>query len=287
MGLFSKKYDFENDSLQQKYNLETDEFYFTKAGQIIDKKQLNFKSRRLLKKKNKMTEQERIRQRVLAQHEKIKMEELKRRNIAREARIYTGWPDLPYDSFEVLSGNGFESRYSSKVKEYLENLTCAKNNAEYIVGIHRIGDSEEYLENIFNQGIIVQGHQIGAAKGTPELKNTVSYYPENSTIMKEVAYANQYKASRGSIVVKIPKEDIIANNIYSVDDERKNMYLNPKYILGYFPIEEDKTVSQIVTKDTLHIYEKKRREEAERYISMGNKVVNDQALEKNKIGGNK
>lgn len=273
MGLFSKKYDYEYDRLWTKYDLDKDEFYFTMAGKRIDNKQLNLKSRRALKKKNRMTEEERTRQRKFAQDDKIRMEELKRRNDARVERISTGWPDLQYDSFEVFSSNGFEARYSSEVKEYLENLTCQQNNTEYILGIHRIGASEEHLKNIFNQGIIVQGHQSGAAKGTPELKNTVSYYPDNSIIMKEVACADQYKSSRGSVVVKIPKEDIISNNIYITDEESNNMYLNPKYIVGYFPIEYDKTISQIITSDTINDYEEQRREEAQAYINMGNKAV--------------
>ena len=50
MGLFSKKLDYEYDSLQCKFDLETDEYYFSIKGEKLTEKQLNFKSRRFLKK---------------------------------------------------------------------------------------------------------------------------------------------------------------------------------------------------------------------------------------------
>ena len=273
MGIFSKKYDYENERLQYKYDLETDEIYFARKGERVSREQLNLRSRRVLKKKNRMTEEERKKQRLLAEHEKKQIEEFKKRNAAIEERNSNGWPTLQYDSFEVLDGKGFETRYSPEVKEYLEELTSEENNAEYLVGIHRMDSSKANLDKIFEQGIVILGHEGGAAKGTPELKNTVGYYPSNKIIMKEVACADQYKSSTGSIVVKIPKEDIVANNIYVTDEEGKDMYLNPKYIMGYFPIEDDKTVSQIVTKDTLNEYKERRIKEAQEYINMGDKSV--------------
>ena len=61
--------------------------------------------------------------------------------------------------------------------------------------------------------------------------------------------------------------------IYVTDEEGKNMYLNPKYIVGYFPIEDDKTLGRIVTSDTLKGYEEQRVQEAQAYINMGAKAV--------------
>ena len=273
MGIFSKKYDYQDSGLQYKYDLETDKYYFSRSGEKIAAEQLNFRSRRALKKKNVMTEEEREKVRTLAEHEKKQLEEYKRRNDAIVQRGENGWPTMKYDSFEVLNGKGAEKRYSPEVKQYLEELTSKENNAEYIVGIHRIGNSEDYLENIFTQGIIVQGHEGGAARGTPELKNTVGYYPNNSTIIKEVAFADQYKSSKGSIVVKIPKADIAANSFYITDEQTQHMYLDPKYIVGYFPIEQDKTIDKIVTKDTLLSYRETRKIEAQEYIDMGSKTV--------------
>jgi len=274
MGLFKKKYDYENDRLQYKYDLETDQYYCSAiGGSKIDSKMLNFKTRRLLKKKNRMTEQDRESARALARHEKLQLEDFKRRSQAIDQRRANGWPALGYDSFEVLGTPQIGDRFSPEVRGYLEDLTAEEKNADYIVGIHRIGDSEEHLESLLSQGIKVQGHMMGAAKGKPELGNTVGYYPNNTTIMKEVAHAHEYKSSRGSIVVKIPKEDIIAGSIYVTDEQGKDMYLNPEYIVGYFPIEDDRTVSQMVTKDTLAGYREQRAKEAQEYISLGDKTV--------------
>lgn len=270
MGLFSKKYDYEKESLRYEFDLEEDKYCFYKNGKRLADKEITLNSRRFLKRKNKLTDEQKEQRRAVARNVKAQEEERMARKEAIDRRKENGM-DLKYGSFEIESLS--DPKYSPEVKDFLEDLTDEKKNGEYVLGIHRIGPSENHLESIFSQGIKVQGHMTGAAKGTPDLGNTVGYYPSNKTIMKEVAFAYAYKESKGSIVVKIPKEDIIANNIYVTDEEGKNIYLNPKYIVGYFPVEEDKTVSQIVTKDTLQGYEEQRREEAEKYISMGDKAV--------------
>lgn len=270
MGIFSKKYDYEEDSLRYEFDLEEDKYCFFKNGKKLTSKEITLKSRRFLKRKNQMTEEQRQGRRDVAKTVQEQEEERKKRKDAIDKRRENGI-NLKYGAFEVASINA--PKYSQEVKAYLEDLTDEEKNDEYIVGIHRIGASEEHLESLFSQGIRVQGHMMGAAKGTPELGNTVSYYPENKTIMKEVAFAYVYKESKGSIVVKIPKTDIISNNIYVTDEDGKYMYLNPKYIVGYFPIEEDKTVEKIVTKDTIVDYRKQRKQEAQEYINMGTKAV--------------
>ena len=270
MGIFKKKYDYEYDSLRCEFDLEEDRYCFYKNGKRLESNEINLKSRRFLKRKNKLTEEQKQDRRNVAkmvkkqEQERIKMIEAIGRR--REAGM-----DLEYGSFEVSSV--VEPKFSDEVRTYLEELTSEEKDGEYVLGIHRIGSSEGHLEDVFNQGIKVQGHMMGAAKGTPELGNTVGYYPSNKTVMKEVAYAYAYKESKGSIVVKIPREDIISNNIYITDEERKNMYLNPKYIVGYFPVEDDRTVAQIVTRDTLADYRQQRAQEAQAYIDMGTKSV--------------
>ena len=269
MGLFSKKYDYEMDSLRYEFDLEEDKYCFFKNGKKLQDKEVTGKSRRFLKNKNKMTEEQREQKREFAKVIKKQDEERAKMKAAIDKRREIGI-DLRYTAFEINSTS--EPKFSKEVKDYLEDLTDEEKNTEYVVGIHRIGSSDDHLESIFNEGIRVQGHMMGAAKGTPELGNTVGYYPNNKTIMKEVGFANEYKASRGSIVVKIPKEDIISNNLYVTDEDGKYMYLNPKYIVGYFPVEEDKTVEKIVTKDTLKQYREEREQEAKEYINMGDKV---------------
>lgn len=278
MGIFSKKYDYEKDSLRYEFDLEQDKYCFYKNGERLSDKEISFASKRFLKKKNNLTPEEKEQRRAVARIVKVQEQDRIKRKAAIDKRKEAGI-ELTYDSFEVDSIT--EPKFSEDVKTYLGELTSEEKDADYVVGIHRIGASEEHLEDIFTQGIRVQGHMTGAAKGTPELKNTVGYYPSNSVILKEVGLAYVYKESKGSIVVKIPKEDIISNNIYVMDEEEKYMYLNPKYIVGYFPIEEDRTVDKIVTRETLENYRQQRKREAEEYISMGDKKVEYPPQEKN------
>lgn len=270
MGLFSKKYDYERDGLRYEFDLEQDKYCFYKNGVRLSDKEISLASRRFLKKKNALTPDVKEQRRAVARNVRAQEEDRIKRKAAIEKRREAGI-DLKYGSFEVDSIE--QPKFSEEVRTYLDDLTSEEKDGEYVLGIHRIGDSEEHLGSIFSQGIKVQGHMMGAAKGTPELENTVGYYPSNRTIMKEVAYAYVYKQSRGSIVVKIPKEDVISNNIYVTDEDGKNMYLNPKYIVGYFPIEEDRTVTTIVTQDTLKEYEEKRLQQAQQYIAMSEKTA--------------
>jgi len=270
MGLFSKKYDYERDGLRYEFDLGEDKYCFYKNGVRLSDKEISLASRRFLKKKNNLTPDEKEQRRAVARNVRAQEEDRIKRKEAIDKRREAGI-DLKYDSFEVDSTE--QPKFSEEVRTYLDDLTSEEKDGEYVLGIHRIGVSEEHLADIFNQGIKVQGHMMGAAKGIPELKNTVGYYPSNRTIMKEVAYAYAYRQSKGSIVVKIPKEDIASNNIYVTDEEGKDMYLNPKYIVGYFPIEEDRTVATIVTKDKLKQYEEQRLEQAKDYIAMGEKTA--------------
>lgn len=266
MGLFSKKLDYEEASLRYEFDLSQDKYCFYKNGEIVEDKMLNGRSKRFLNKKNKLTEEEKEESREVARNVKLQKEEMAKVKECIEKRKEAGI-DLKYNSFEVQSKEA--PKLSDDVKAYLEELTNEEKNNEYVLGIHRIGASEEHVENILNKGILVQGHMMGAAKGSPSLDNTVGYYPSNKTIISQVGFAYGYKNSKGSVVVKIPKEDIIANNIYVNDNE--NMYLNPKYIVGYFPVEEDKTVEKIVTKENIKEYKDIRNKEAEEYINLADK----------------
>lgn len=276
MGIFSKKYDYEIDGIKYEFDLAQDRYCFFKDGKIIEDKNMNLRSRRFLKNKNDMSEEQKDQNREIAQSVEKMKEEKEKTKKAIENRKANGI-DLKYSSFEVMTT--LKPKLSKEVEKYLENLTCEEENDKYVVGIHRIGSSEEHLENILNSGILVQGHMMGAAKGTPELNNTVGFYPLNSTIIKEVGFAYTYKDSKGSVVVKIPKEDIVQNKLYVVDKDG-NTYLNSKYTVGYFPIEADKSVDKIVTKDNLKDYMNKRVEEAKEYIDISEKTVEHSPKEK-------
>lgn len=274
MGIFSKKLDYEENSLRYEFDLNQDKYCFYKNGEIIEDKMLNTRSKRFLNKKNRLTEEEKENCRKVAKNVKKQKAEMEDRKNCIDQRKEVGL-DLKYNSFEVESVN--PPKISNDVKEYLETLTDEKKNSDYVLGIHRIGALDEHVENILEDGILVQGHMMGAAKGNPNLDNTVGYYPNNKTIIKEIGLAYAYKNSKGSVVVKIPKEDIIANNIYVENNE--HMYLNPKYIVGYFPVEEDKTVEKIVTKENIKEYRKLQEKEAEEYINLADKNKEEVAKE--------
>ena len=61
--------------------------------------------------------------------------------------------------------------------------------------------------------------------------------------LKEVMNAHAYKESKGSVVVRIPDEDL-KGNIYVVN-EHGNYCLNPKYIVGYFESDEKHNVLSV------------------------------------------
>ena len=96
----------------------------------------------------------------------------------------------------------------SKQMEDLLNRLVTENDV--LLGIHRIGnnDSPEKIEDILKNRLEITGHLGGAAQSNKELKNNVGYYPNNKTIIKELMYADKYKNSKGSILIRIPDTDL-------------------------------------------------------------------------------
>lgn len=75
------------------------------------------------------------------------------------------------------------------------------------------------------------GHHDGSIPNSGELQNNVSYYVDNKTIIKELIYANHFKNSKGSILIRIPDNDLLGN--ISILDKDGGTRLNPKYIVDY------------------------------------------------------
>lgn len=57
-------------------------------------------------------------------------------------------------------------------------------------------------------------------------------------------YANQYKNSKGGILIRIPDSDL-TGNIF-ITDKNGQTRLNPKYIVGYIPVDENHHIEEII-----------------------------------------
>lgn len=133
------------------------------------------------------------------------------------------------------------------MNQFLDNLLSEDN---VLIGIHRVGNnfSKEKKDDIFNNGLKITGHFDGAVDSTKQLNNNVSYYPNNHKIKKKLMYADQYKSSVGSILIRIPDEKLEVNNdiLLNVNNEIR---LNPKYIVGYVPLYQNNTIKNIIYSD--------------------------------------
>lgn len=233
MGLFTRKYDLYKDCLRMEFDLQSKKYVFYLYHEQIPYNLLNRKTKKYLDEQNNELN---INNDLMEQ--KVKQAEINRR--------YDKLKSLGYscNSFEVLTEN--KGTMSSQMETYLNNLLAEK---DVLLGIHRVGDriSQEQIEDILINGLIITGHLGGAATNDKNLNRNVSYYADNSTIVKELMYANAYKNSVGSILIRIPDQDL-TKNIF-ITDEFGATRLNPKYILGYVPLEENHHIETIISPD--------------------------------------
>ena len=144
-------------------------------------------------------------------------------------------------SFEYLGkANGTMSK---QMEELLEKLTNEKN---ILLGIHRIKEytTQEAIDDILANGLKMTGHFDGSIPTSRELQNSVSYYVDNKIVIKELMYTNQFKNSKGSILIRIPDEEL-TKNIY-ITDKNGGIRLNPKYIVGYVPLYNNNHLEDII-----------------------------------------
>lgn len=119
------------------------------------------------------------------------------------------------------------------------------------------------------------GHLGSGVVGNPELRNNVSYYPDNTTIIKELMYADTYKESIGSILIRIPDYDL-RENIF-ITDINGLIRLNPKYNVGFVPVNNHK-IERILKAEDLEMSKPINDELAnkllEEYISSSKQLEN-------------
>lgn len=241
MGLFERKFDVKEDKLRIVFN-PTEKIYDVYYGNtLIPYNKLNRKSKKYIENENNN---------LLTNPDKLAME-LER---TAKMRRFDKLKSLGYscDSFEYLGS--VEGTLSKQMEELLNKLVKEEN---VLLGIHRIGsnDSPEKIADILNNGLEITGHMGGGVLNKRELKNNVGYYPDNKTIIKELMYADCYKNSKGSILIRIPDSDL-TQNIFIIDKNGKTR-LNPKYIVGYVPLFKEHHLETIVTPDGVRNVESK------------------------------
>lgn len=104
---------------------------------------------------------------------------------------------------------------------------------KYIIGIHRTASPPE---SIFSSGIKYSKY--------PDLYDHVQIFENFPFMLREIMYCEDYKLSRGSYIIKIPKSAIKGNineaePIYYKNKDG-NIYLRPEFIAAYVPVNNRK-----------------------------------------------
>lgn len=236
MKIFSKKYDLEKDHLRIVFDSNTREYLTYYGKSIIPHESLNRKSKKILNKKNA----ELINNPTL-----LSKEIYQAKVISRFKKLESlGYSPSSFEYLGTVNGT-----MSKELEKLLSKLTKEEN---VLLGVHRLGSSSspEVIEDILTSGLKITGHLEGAAQHKKSLGNNVSYYPDNKTIIKELMYASEYKNSKGSILIRIPDTDL-TGNIFITDQNRQTR-LNPKYIVGYIPVDENHHIEEIIQRTSNH-----------------------------------
>ena len=225
-------YDIKNDNLIIKFNhIEKKYVACLPTGEVVFN--LNRRSEKILGKKNK----------ELLLNPKLLESEL---GNALALERYKKLKDLGYqcNSFEVLYSEHGSECISSDMAIFLDKLV---NEEDVLIGIHRTGNcSLDEIANILRYGLVMTTLNGSTTNSPIHLMNNVSYYPTNATIIKELINADAYKKSLGSILIRIPDEDL-SKNIFMIDSESGQFILDPLYIIGFVPVEKNGKISEIIT----------------------------------------
>ena len=235
MSLFRKKYNKEEDRLSRYFDPNTCEYYYAKiiVGQIkrlsFDELDRKTKKELLNENKNLLLNKELLNKEIEDYNMRARFDYLKS----------IGYVCTSFQAMGKINGT-----MSDNMRKYLDQLL---NESNVLIGIHRVGSkfSQETLDDIFKNGLKMTGHMGGAVSTATELGHNVSYYASNKIIEKELMYADLYKDSVGSILIKIPDSVLESGEDIFVYDGIGNR-LNPKYIIGYVPLYKDHHLENIV-----------------------------------------
>ena len=141
----------------------------------------------------------------------------------------------------------------------------------------------EKLNNIFYNGLDIAGHLGGVVNTKKEITNTVSFYADNSEVLTQVMYADEFKQRTGvgSILFKFPFNDL-RNNHDILLNINGNLKINPKYIYAYLPISEGKVQNMIENPNYYNYRPINVQTQNQQYFEVNNSLVmsNHQDYEK-------
>ena len=235
MGLFEKKFDIVEDRLRIVFNPQTKSYNVYYGATLIPYSKLSRKSKKHIENDNNN----------LRTNPDILAYEMERATVKQR---FNELRSLGYTcgSFEYLGEvNGTMSK---EMEEILTKLTTEEN---VLLGIHRIKDPilDTAIQDMLTNGLKMTGHNDGGIPSTNVLANNVSYYADNKIIIKELMYADLFKNAKGSILIRIPDNEL-SPNIY-IRDSEGCIRLNPKYIVGYVPLYENHHLETIITPQSL------------------------------------
>ena len=212
-----KKYDINRDHLTIEMPLNMKGLGIYKDGVEIDLESCNNRTKEAFQKRRNE-----YKARMLLRRDKLKA---------------TG---NSFGSFEILSLVNFT--LSDEMEKLLMPLI---KDEDSLLGICRAGTSNENaIQDMLNNGVILSGHGFNVVLPKPDLGLNFGIYQDNQTILKEIAYADSYKNSKGSIIISIPIEDLKKEFYYK--DENNSPRINPKYIVGYFPVNKSRCIDSVI-----------------------------------------
>lgn len=120
----------------------------------------------------------------------------------------------------------------------------------YCIGVHLTGYSfisEEYIEDIFNKGLINNGQKMlgGFSDLPPSISLTVRSMDSMLDLIKQLKGGFSYKNSRGAVLIKYPKDtDIDGIDLEYYDG--LNYRISPEYIYGFVHLGVNYRVGEMI-----------------------------------------
>lgn len=291
MGLFSKKLDFDKNSLTIKFDLDTKKYQMYEWNKLVPVKKLNKESIKKLNEYNDKLNDENL------LNQEIEIAEANRKQALNIEARREKLNQLGYNavSFKTL---GFEP--GSVSQELLDYLLPILTEENVLVGIHRTGMANmKDINNIFEKGFLMTGHGLNVIQtGGVPLNENFGYYPNNMEILNQLKYAGGYKSSKGSILIRIPDEDLKDGKFFEEDKtmdsvsriedgkviekpvERITRHIKTEYILGYVPVSEDFSIDRIILNPNYN----KKTENKEGKIDIKAESIANEIVEKMAMG---
>lgn len=170
----------------------------------------------------------------------------------RENKIIARAKELSEMGYPCISTTIVSDQPISHIPDdFNQELNNLLSEEHVLYGIHRTGYmKDDYLLDILENGLIMTGRGVYVSQDDLSLDQNVGYYPDNMQIKDELLNAHGYKESNGSLLIRIPDEDLKKGDLF-IQKENDFMRLKPEYIVGYVPIiqlsDGSYTINRIMT----------------------------------------